>query len=171
MNPLSIATSGLITPAAVVSGGGTIDVAALSQQLVADLDAALTTAHGSGSWQRGIAGSYTLPVMQASVYTAVATATQKVRIVQGDTPTITFDLGADYTGWDAWFGARGRDGEYAMPPRLVQWADDGLGQGAISLTTTDTAADGTFAAEIELRKAGQILTAMKYGIVVLPQVI
>lgn len=138
---------------------------------VEEIDAELTAEHGAGSW--GAGGTIVLPVMQGEVYSAVATQNVEVKIVKGDTPRIIFDLGADYTGWAIWFAAKEKmsDTTYIIALREVTWSDVSLGQGYIDLSASDTDLVGKFFAELELRQGVQRLTAMKYILDIIDDVI
>src|SRR3990172_8655689 len=85
-------------------------------------------------------GALVLPVMQGAVYTAVAVQSREVVIVQGDTPRLTFDLDADYTGWTIKFGAKAQvaDAAYVIAVKDGVWTDAGLGQGYVDLTAAET---------------------------------
>ena len=156
----------------VTTAGGKVDANATTTVDIAAIDTALTAAHGSGSWQTGSgggsSGSYVLPVMTGEVYTATAVQRRTVTLVQGDTPTLTFSLGSDYTGWTPWFGAKGAA---VLATRQAQWVDAAVGQGSVMLSAADTAIAGYYEAEVELRNAGQILTAIKFTLHLIPQVI
>lgn len=125
----------------------------------------------------GIGGSgssvVVLPVMQGRVYTATALQGRDVAVIQGDTPRIVFDLGADYSTWTPYFGAKANldDDEYAIAPKAGAWSTPASGQGYVDLTATDTATIGRFAAEIELRNGDSRLTAQKFGLKILAAVI
>lgn len=138
---------------------------------VGEIDTELTSNHGAGSW--GAGGSVVLPVMQGEVYSAVAVQDKEVKIVKGDTPRITFDFESDYTGWTVWFAAKEKlsDTTYAISLREVTWSDASLGQGYIDLSATDTDLLGKYFAELELRQGAQRLTAMKYKLVIIDDVI
>ncbi|MRR15696.1 MAG: hypothetical protein EG826_04480 [Deltaproteobacteria bacterium] len=120
-----------------------------------------------------LATPYVLPVMQGVVYTATAVKNREVVIVQGDTPRIIFDLGADYTGWTPYFGAKAALGDtaYAIAPKAGAWSDAAEGAGYIDLTAIDTAIRGRYPAEIELRNGTQRLTAMKFTLKIIDAVI
>jgi hypothetical protein len=143
----------------------------LGTQAVEDIDTELTTNHGAGSW--AASGVVVLPVMQGEVYSAVATQDKEVTIVKGDTPRIIFDLGLNYTGWTIWFAAKEKmsDTSYIISLRQVTWSDASLGQGYIDLSASDTNIMGKFFAELELRQGAQRLTAMKYKLTVIDDVI
>lgn len=120
----------------------------------------------------GGAASVVLPPIQGQVYTAVAVEQQTVRVVQGDTPTLTFNLGANYTGWTAEFGAAlPLGGALVMPVRNAAWTNAAQGQGNIALTAADTARPGSYYAELKLLNGAQVLTAIKFTVQVLPSVI
>lgn len=114
-----------------------------------------------------------LPVMQSQVYTATALQGREVVVVQGDTPTITFALGDDYTGWTPYFGAKAAlaDTAYVIDPKAGSWVDAALGQGTVALTAVETATVGKYYAEIELRNGDQRLTAMKFTLKIIGAVI
>lgn len=133
--------------------------------LVADIWSAVTrTLTGS---------SVVLPVMQGAVYEATAMQSREVRIVRGDTPRITFDLGADYTGWTIKFGAKANlsDTTYAIAVKDGTWTDASKGQGYVDLTSVETANAGVLIGELELRNGDQRLTAIRFKIVILEDVI
>jgi hypothetical protein len=151
----------IATDTVSITGG---DVRLTAEDLVA-IDAALTASHGGGVW--GVTGpSVVLPVMQGQVYAATARNQRTVILVQGDTPTVTFDLAGDYTGWTVWFGAKGAG---TMATRQAQWIDAAKGQGSIDLSIDDTAFTGSFEAEIKLRHEtpNRILTAMKFKVLIM----
>ena len=114
-----------------------------------------------------------LPVVRGQVYTATAFQYADVRIVKGDTPTITFDLGADYTGWTVWFGAKENlsDSTSFITPRQASWTDVANGVGQIVLTSVETGTAGNYYGEIELRSGSQRLTAIRYRLVIEEDVI
>lgn len=114
-----------------------------------------------------------LPALQGQVYTAVATQSKDVSIVRGDTPRITFDLGADYTGWTPRFGAKASpvDTSYVIAVKNATWTDASKGQGYVDLTATDTAASGKLFGEIELVNGTQHLTAIKFNLKIVEDVI
>jgi hypothetical protein len=111
--------------------------------------------------------------MQGTVYTPTAQQGRELRPKRGDTPTVPFSLGADYTGWTAHFGARRApvDAEYSMEERECTWLDAAAGQGTFELTAEDTATVGVHHAEIELRNGDKTLTAMAFRINVLQDVV
>jgi hypothetical protein len=113
------------------------------------------------------------PVMQGQVYTATAVQKRTVEIIRGDTPTISFNLGADYTGWTPYFGAKSAlaDTTYAINPKSGSWVNAALGTGTVELTATETATAGQYYAEIELRRGESKLTAMQYLLTILEDVI
>jgi hypothetical protein len=117
--------------------------------------------------------SIVLPVMQGSAYTATATQQRTITVIQGDTPTITFDLGSNYTGWSGRFAAKASasDAGYAIPVRAAAWVDATRGTGKITLSSADTAATGRYLAELELSGSGQVLTALKFVLIIQPQII
>ncbi|MFA5753991.1 MAG: BppU family phage baseplate upper protein, partial [Patescibacteria group bacterium] len=114
-----------------------------------------------------------LPVMQAQVYSATASQSADVKIVQGDTPTIPFDLGDDYSGWTPYFGAKESldDTDYAITPKAGSWSDAIEGEGSVTLTTAETATPGKYLAEIELRNGDSRLTAIKFNLIIVRAVI
>lgn len=140
---------------------------------LADIDRYVSVDLSPNDSGAGGSSSIILPVMQGSVYTAAATQNKTVKIVRGDTPKIYFDFGADYTGYEAWFGAKANltDAAYYIEPKLCIWIDVAKGQGSVELTSAETAAVGRYEAEIELRSGGQILTAMKFRLVIIDDVI
>lgn len=117
--------------------------------------------------------SVVLPVMQGQVYTAVASQSREVVIIRGDTPRITFDLGADYTGWTPKFGAKAKpkDSAYIIAVREATWTDATKGQGYVDLTAADTATSRTLFGELELVNGDQHLTAMKFTLKIIEDVI
>lgn len=139
----------------------------------AQIDTQLSTTHGSGAWDgTGGSGIVILPVMQGSVYTAVATESRTVRIVRGDSPSIMFDLGANYTGWTAYFGARSTPrSAYIISETVCTWDDITKGQGHITLTATETKDARRLLAEIELRNGEQRLTAMKFELLIIEDIV
>jgi hypothetical protein len=136
----------------------------IGKLLTDNIDAPISEAGGA---------SVVLPVMQGRVYTATAIQGAEVVIVQGDTPTITFDLGDDYTGWTPYFGAKAAlaDTDYAIDPKAGTWTDADEGEGTVALTAAETATVGKYFAEIELRNGDQCLTAMKFTLKIIAEVI
>lgn len=118
-------------------------------------------------------GTVVLPVMQGSVYTATATQSREVTVIRGDTPRVYFDLGANYAGWAAFFGAKAqpKDAAYVIAVKSATWTDATKGQGYIDLTATDTGTSRTLFGELELVNGTQHLTAMKFTLKILEDVI
>ncbi|MBI5634862.1 MAG: hypothetical protein HZA15_15450 [Nitrospirae bacterium] len=114
-----------------------------------------------------------LPVMQGQIYTAVASQAREVVIIRGDTPRITFDLGAAYSGWTPKFGAKASpsDTAYVIAVKDATWTDATAGEGYVDLTAAETATVGKLSAEIELQNGTQRLTAIKFKLTIREDVI
>jgi len=121
----------------------------------------------------GGGGTIILPVMEGAVYSALAVQDKEVNIVRGDTPTIFFDLHGNYTGWTAKFGAKvkPKDTGYIIPVKNCTWTDASVGQGYFELTSTETANEAKLAGEIELTKDTKHLTAMRFILRIIEDVI
>jgi antitoxin component HigA of HigAB toxin-antitoxin module len=121
----------------------------------------------------GNVSSLIFPVMRGTVYSATAQQRAEIRIMRGDTPQIPFDLGADYAGWTARFAGKASldDTTYAMAIRDCTWIDDTKGRGYFDLTAEDTVAAGRVIGEIELSWNSSRLTAMRFLIVILEDII
>jgi hypothetical protein len=131
------------------------------------LEQAPTGMGGSGS------AVVVLPVMQGRVYSATAVQGRDVVVVQGDTPRVVFDLGADYSTWTPYVAAKANleDAVYLIAPKAGAWSAPASGQGYVDLTAADTAAIGRHFAEIELRNGEARLTAMKFRLKIIDAVI
>lgn len=131
------------------------------------LEQAPTGMGGSGS------AVVVLPVMQGRVYSATAVQGRDVVVVQGDTPRVVFDLGADYSTWTPYLGVKADldDDAYVIAPKAGAWSAPASGQGYVDLTAADTATVGRFAAEIKLRNGEASLTAQKFGLKIIAAVI
>lgn len=107
---------------------------------------------------------FTLPAMNARVYTATALQDREVELVSTDTPTITFTLGDDYTGWNAYFGAKLKesDDEYVIPEKLCIWSNVENGIGYVLLSSAETNRTGNFYGEIIVVSGTQKLTVVKF---------
>ena len=107
-----------------------------------------------------------LPVVRGQVYTATAFSEAIVEVVQGDTPTITFDLDADYSGWAISFHAKVNlaDEDYYIDPKAGSWTDAANGVGQVLLTAADTGTVGTYYADLTLTSGSSVLTAIRYRI-------
>ena len=143
-----------------------------------DIQSGLATATNVSDAQEAIIdaigdSAIVLPVMQGRVYTATAIQGREVVIVQGATPRITFDLDEDYTGWTPYFGAKASlaDTVYVVNPKAGTWIDDDTGAGYVDLTAAETETAGKFLAEIELRNGDQRLTAMKFTLKIIGEII
>jgi hypothetical protein len=114
-----------------------------------------------------------LPVMTGRAYSATILQNRTVEIVQGDTPTLTFDFNTDYTGWTPYFGAKSKlaDEDYAIDPKAATWTDAAEGQGYVVLTAADTATVGKFLGEIELRNGDSRHTPIKFTLIIVGAVI
>lgn len=121
----------------------------------------------------GGGGTIILPVMEGAVYSSLAVQDKEVNIIRGDTPTIYFDLHSDYTGWTAQFGAKAKpkDTEYVIPAKNCTWTDVSKGQGYFELTSTETASEAKLFGEIELTKDTKHLTAMRFILRIIEDVI
>lgn len=121
----------------------------------------------------GGGGTIILPVMEGAVYSSLAVQDKEVNIIRGDTPTIFFDLHGNYTGWTAKFGAKvkPKDTEYIIPVKNCTWTDASKGQGYFELTSTETANEAKLIGEIELSKDTKHLTAMRFILRIIEDVI
>lgn len=124
--------------------------------------------------------SATTPVsvlpFSGSIQASYAQSGAIVEVVQGDSPAIPYDLATNLTGYTVWFGAKKdlSDATYSMAAKEItaSMTDILNGRGTIPLTTAETAiAPGAYAAEIEIRKGADVLTAMKFTLRVKGQVI
>lgn len=112
-----------------------------------------------------------------SVQASYAQSGATVEVIQGDSPAIPYDLATNLTGYTVWFGAKKdlADAAYSIAVKeITASVTDVLnGRGTIPLTTaeTTTLALGVYAAEIEIRKGADVLTAMKFTLRVKGQVI
>ena len=142
-------------------------VAASAAPTAAQIDAQLTGSHGAGPWSAA-GGITVLPFQGAASYETVAQS-KDVHVTRGDSVAIPYSVGKDITGWTAWFGAKANpaDTAYAVPLREVTAyvTDPGTGSGLINLGTADTsAAARKYQAELEIRKAGEVNTALKFNL-------
>lgn len=114
-----------------------------------------------------------LPAMQGQIYTAVAVQSKEVIIIRGDTPRITFDLNHDYTGWTVKFGAKSKpdDTTYVIDVKDGVWTSAANGEGYVDLTAAETAEAQKLYAELELRNGDQRLTAIKFILKIIEDVI
>lgn len=133
------------------------------------VDTQLTSTHGASAWGT----SMVLPAIQGQAYTAVALQSKEVTIVRGDTPRIVFDLGADYTGWSPKFGAKASaaDTAYVIAVKDGAWTAEATGVGYIDLTAAETATAGRLYAELELRNGASRLTAVKFTLKIVEDII
>ncbi len=111
-----------------------------------------------------------------SVQASYAQSGATVEVVKGDSPAIPYDLATDLTGYTVWFAAKKdlSDATYSIAVKEItaSVSDIPNGRGTIPLTTAETTlAPGTYAAEIELRKGADVLTAMRFTLRVKGQVI
>ena len=108
-----------------------------------------------------------------AVSAASAIRSRELDIIRGDTPTLTFDLGADYTGTEAWYAAKVNpaDTEYAIGPIQATWTDAAHGICTVSLTSAQNATVGKFFAELQLRNGDERLTVVQQTLNVKPDVI
>lgn len=141
----------------------TVDVEAIDTQL--------SGTHGSGSW--GSSGSFIIPTLHSSIYNTTVSQARVISIIQGDTPTLTFDLEENYTGYTGYFAAKRNytDLTYMIAPVTISWVDASLGTGSFTLTSDDTSTTGVFHGEIELRKDDTRYTVLQCTLKVLPQII
>lgn len=117
--------------------------------------------------------SVVLPAMQGNIYSATITQGRELRIIRGDSPNIPFDLGEDYTGWEAWFGVKElfTDATYVIGPIQATWTDAAAGHGYVPLTAALNDTDGSFHAEIEVRNGAARLTPLQFRLRILEDVI
>jgi hypothetical protein len=106
-----------------------------------------------------------LPPMSVRAYTTLSQS-RTVVTTRGDTPTVTFDLGADYTGWAPYFAVKAliADPEYAIAPKVCTWSNAAIGMCYVDLTAEDTGTAGKYIAEIELRKGSKRLTVSRFAL-------
>ena len=140
-------------------GGGTgfINATGIEQYLAAR--------HGSGLWTAD--GQVVILPFQGAVSYETAVQGKDVHVVKGDSVSLPYSTGTDITGWTVWFGAKANpsDSTYTAPLREITGdvTDAAHGGGLIKLSTADTAiACRRYFAEVEIRKAGQVNTALKF---------
>lgn len=153
------------------SGGGYVNKYSISVQpqggsapTAVQIDAQLSTTHGSGGWG---AGSFTVLPFQGSVSYETALAGADVHVFRGDSVSIPFSIGKDLTGWTVWFGVKANpaDTDYAVPLREVTASvtDPSTGTGLINLSTADTDVPSKrYQAEMEIRKDGAVNTPLRF---------
>ncbi len=136
----------------------------IGKLLTDNIDAPISEAGGA---------AVVIPVMTGRAYSATILQNRTVEIVQGDTPTLTFDFNTDYTGWTPYFGAKSKlaDEDYAIDPKAATWTDAAEGQGYVVLTAADTATVGKFLGEIELRNGDSRHTPIKFTLIIVGAVI
>ncbi len=108
-----------------------------------------------------------IPTISGSVYQTTAIQETTMNIVRGDTPTITFDLEENYSGWTPYFGIKKTRSQstYDMTPRACTWTSATLGTGYISLTATETDLLGQYQGEVELRNGTSRLTVISLKLI------
>ncbi|MBI5189110.1 MAG: hypothetical protein HZA22_00350 [Nitrospirae bacterium] len=129
------------------------------------IDARLTASHGSGLWSA--AGSVTVVPFQGAVSHETVSKGLDVHVVRGDSVAMPYSAGKDISGWSVWFGAKANpaDEEYALPLRDITSyvTDASTGGGLISLAASDTDVQPRrYHAEVELRKAGEVNTPLRF---------
>jgi len=148
--------------------------AAKTAASAAGIDTQLSAAHGSGLW--GGSGSVNVLPFQGSATYETAVQDKDVHIVRGDSVAVPYSIGKDITGWTVWFGAKANpaDAEYAVPLREITLyvTDPVEGSGLISLSTADTSAPPRrYYAEIEIRRADEVNTPLRFSLWIDPDVV
>ena len=121
----------------------------------------------------GPGSTIVLPPLNPTVFNPITAITETLVISRGDSRRLTFDLGADYTGYTIHFGARAAktDTAYTMAERTGTWTTIASGHGYVDLTVTDTATVGTHYAEVELRKDALRLTVLAWRLAIIQDVV
>jgi len=115
-----------------------------------------------------------LPSLQSSPYSTTATQKQTLPVIAGNTPTITWTFGQNYSGWTMQFGCKKQVGDaqpYSISLRDATWIDATKGQGAIDLSASDTNEVTKHICDVKLEKGGKGLTAGRFILDVQPAVI
>ena len=138
------------------------------------VDRLMTATHGPGLWS-AVGNITVLPFQGAASYDTVAQG-KDVHIVRGDSVSIPYSIGKNITGWTVWFGAKANpsDDGYSVPLRDITAYVTNVSQGAglVSLSSADTAVTlRRYFAEVEIRKAGEVNTVLKFHLWVDPDVI
>lgn len=108
---------------------------------------------------------FVLPPLTGTVYATITAQNQEVPIIRGDTPTVPFNLGSNFTGWTPKFAVKAElaDVTYLVAIKDAVWTDAATGQGYVSLTAAETRAlPNRSYGEIELQNGAQRLTVIKF---------
>jgi len=129
------------------------------------VDVILTATHGTGLWSA--AGTVTVVPFQGAASYETVSQGKDVHVVRGDSVAIPYTIGRDITGWTVWFGAKANpsDTVYSIPLREVTAyvTSPATGGGLINLSTADTSATARrYYAELEIRKAGEVNTPLRF---------
>jgi hypothetical protein len=140
-------------------------------------DRQITSAYTDEGTPRDMAGtggaaSIIIPAIASSPYSTTAVQKLPLKIVSGNTPTVTFTLGSNYTDWHVWFGCKKQitDTAYSLAVREATWTNAATGAGYITLTAAETDIAMTHICDTTVKKDAAVLTAARFTLVVEPAV-
>ncbi len=108
------------------------------------------------------------PVNQVSAGSGTVDHGTTITVTQGDTPTLSFDLGENYTGWTVGVVVKSDpDGADVIAETAGVWTDAGKGQFTVTLPKIAAAAGIYRAMDVRLRN-GVRFTAVRCRLRVLP---
>lgn len=110
-------------------------------------------------------GGIFLPTMTGSMYTPTLTWGTTTKVVQFDTPTLTFNLNGDYTAWVPKLYYRKDTGQSIMV-KDCEWIDATIGHGSLDFSSVETSQIGNYLCELKLIKDLKIITMLKFALVI-----
>jgi hypothetical protein len=116
--------------------------------------------------------SIIIPPLAGTVTQVYAMSAQSISVVRGDSFRLTFNLGADRTGWTPQYGMRLKGtGHHSFTTKSATWIDAALGTGYVDITAAENDAVGTLEGELQLRNGDERNTALKVTITVIDDVV
>jgi len=113
-----------------------------------------------------------LPPLAGTVTQAYALSAQSLAVVRGDSFRLTFNLGADRTGWTPRFAMRKKvSGAYVVSTKNAVWINATIGTGYVDVTAAENVVLGEMEGEIELSNGAERNTALKATITVVDDVV
>jgi hypothetical protein len=120
----------------------------------------------------GAGGQVIIPPFAGTITATYALEAQTLVIVRGDSFRLTFNFGADSSGWTPFFGMRVKDtGHYLITEKEATWISQGVGTGYVDVTCAENDYVGELEGEIELRNGAERHTALKVKIRVIDDVV
>lgn len=110
--------------------------------------------------------SIVIPAMTGAVYSPTVVFGQKVSVVEGDTPTLSFALNDDYSGWTVDLTMSIESPVVSKTTVPCAWVNAALGTLSVDLSSAQTSIVGQYDCSVKVRNGVKTLTALRFSLFV-----